>query len=86
MGDEATVDLAQPLSTICLSPTGPHLIAGQPATLCPLVEFLIKSNTVNQCFWKQPLVPQEGMVTVPDRPRMGVEIDDNKVVAETALP
>lgn len=60
-------------------PATAHLIASQPANLCPLLEYLIKWNEIHQFFWKEPLKPVNGVVTVPDRPGMGMEIDESKV-------
>ena len=57
-----------------------HLLASQPAALCPEVEYLPKWQQVNQFFFKEPLVPVNGFVTVPERPGMGEEIDAGKIV------
>ena len=62
-----------------------HLLAAQPATLCPLLEYLIKWNELLQFFWKTPLKPVNGMVTVPGGPGMGIEIDPAKVEEEREL-
>lgn len=59
-----------------------HLIASQPATTCPLLEYLIKWNQVHQFFLKDPLTPVNGTVTVPDRPGLGTELDSAKIEEE----
>ena len=56
-----------------------HLIASQSPGLCPLLEYLVKWNTIHQHFLKDPLHPVDGFVTVPDRPGMGISIDESKV-------
>ena len=66
-------------------PANVHLSAALPALSCPMVEFLVKWNVVLQFFWKEPLVPVDGYVTVPDRPGMGMEIDMDKVEEEREL-
>jgi L-alanine-DL-glutamate epimerase-like enolase superfamily enzyme len=59
-----------------LVPANAHLIAAQPRDRCPYVEYLIKWNEINQFFFVDPLEPEDGVVTVPDRPGLGIELDD----------
>jgi len=66
-------------------PATAHLIAAQPATTCPILEYLIKWNEVHQFFWKEPLQPVDGVVTVPSGPGMGMELDPEKIEAEREL-
>lgn len=66
-------------------PANVHLSAAMPALSCPMVEFLVKWNVILQFFWKEPLVPVNGYVTVPDRPGMGMELDMDKVEEEREL-
>ena len=44
----------------------------------PMVEFLMKWNAVHQFFLKDPISPQAGMITVPDLPGLGMELDDSE--------
>lgn len=60
-------------------PANVQLSAAIPALSVPYVEFLVKWNAIHQFFWKEPLVPINGVITVPDRPGMGMEIDEAKV-------
>ena len=62
-----------------------HLIASQPPTTTPIQEYLIKWNMVHQFFLKSPLQPINGMITVPDAPGLGLELDDLKVAAEREI-
>ncbi|MCY4653301.1 MAG: hypothetical protein OXC95_09075 [Dehalococcoidia bacterium] len=62
-----------------------HLIASQISTTTPIQEFLIKWNAVNQFFLKDPPVPIDGMITVPDSPGLGLEIDKTKVESHREL-
>ena len=62
-----------------------HLIASQPPTTTPIQEFLIKWNAIHQFFLKNPLNPIDGMITVPDAPGLGIELDDLKVAAEREI-
>jgi len=56
-----------------------HLIASQPATLCPLLEYLIKWNTIHQWFLYRPITPVGGVITLDDRPGLGMELDESKI-------
>jgi len=66
-------------------PANVQLIAAQPANLCPMVEFLVKWNKLLQHFWKEPVMPVNGVVTVPQGPGMGVELDHEKIETEREL-
>jgi L-rhamnonate dehydratase len=60
-------------------PATVHLIASQPPTTCPLLEYLVKWNEIHQFFFKDPVKPAGGQVTLPTAPGMGIEIDEAKV-------
>lgn len=64
-------------------PTTAHLIASQPANVCPILEYLIKWNEVHQFFLKYPVRPENGFVSVPDRPGMGLEFDEAKIESKS---
>jgi len=66
-------------------PANVQLSAAVPALSVPYVEFLVKWNAVHQNFWKEPLLPVNGMVTVPDRPGMGMELDPAKIESSRDL-
>lgn len=66
-------------------PANVHLSAALPTLSVPLVEFLVKWNAVHQFFWKDPLVPINGYVTVPQGPGMGMGIDEGKVESSREL-
>jgi L-rhamnonate dehydratase len=56
-----------------------HLIASQSPTLCPILEYLLKWNVIHQYFLKAPLVPQGGVVTLPETPGLGMDLDEAKI-------
>ncbi len=66
-------------------PANIHVSAALPIPTVPLVEFLVKWNAVHQYFFANPVVPVNGVVTVPHGPGMGVELDPGKVVSEREL-
>lgn len=67
------------------APTNVQVIAAQPPTVCPLVEFLIQRNAHFQHFFEEPVWPEDGTISVPDRPGLGITIDDSKVEAESEV-
>lgn len=66
-------------------PANVQLIAAQPPAVCPLVEFLVQRNARYQFFFEDPVFPRDGHVEVPDRPGIGVSIDDSVVDRESAV-
>jgi L-alanine-DL-glutamate epimerase-like enolase superfamily enzyme len=62
-----------------------HLIASQPASLCPLLEYLIKWNTIHQWFLKSPLRPVGGLVSLTETPGLGMELDEAKIEEQRPL-
>ncbi|MGI8483147.1 MAG: enolase C-terminal domain-like protein [Thermomicrobiales bacterium] len=66
-------------------PANLQLSAAWPIPQVPLVEYLVKWQTLLQHFWKEPLVPVNGMLTVPKGPGMGMELDPNKIEGERIL-
>jgi L-alanine-DL-glutamate epimerase-like enolase superfamily enzyme len=60
-------------------PATVHLIAAWPVTTCPLLEYLIKWNAIHQFFFKNPIVPVNGEVTLPTGPGIGMELDESKI-------
>ena len=66
-------------------PANIHLIAAQPENVCPQVEYLVKWNELLQFFWDNPVVPVNGMVSVPTGPGMGVNLDPAKIESERDL-
>jgi L-alanine-DL-glutamate epimerase-like enolase superfamily enzyme len=67
------------------TPASAHLIASQPANLCPLLEYLIKWNEIHQFFLKTPLKPENGVVRVPETPGLGMDLNSDKIEQETLL-
>lgn len=63
-------------------PANVQLSAALPPTDVLYVEFLVKWNEILQFFYKNPVLPVDGIVTVPTGPGMGVEIDPAKIDSE----
>ena len=61
------------------TPASLHLIASQPVTTCPLLEYLVKWNEVNQFFLKNPVKPVDGVIHLRDTPGIGMELDADKI-------
>ncbi len=66
-------------------PANVHVTAAQPPPTSPLVEYVIKLNEAYQFFFQNPIQPENGTITVPDRPGLGVTIDEAAVESETAV-
>jgi L-alanine-DL-glutamate epimerase-like enolase superfamily enzyme len=66
-------------------PANIQLSAALPIPQVPLVEYLVKWNHLLQHFFKQPVHPVNGMITVPEGPGMGMELDPAKIEAEREL-
>ena len=60
-------------------PVTAHLLAAQPPTLCPILEYLIKWNEVNQFFLKHPVRPEGGSVPLPKGPGLGLDLDERQI-------
>jgi L-rhamnonate dehydratase len=67
------------------TPATAQFIAAQPPTLCPILEYLVKWNEIHQFFFRGPLKPVDGMITVPAAPGMGAELDEGKIEREREL-
>ena len=68
-----------------VGPTGDPIAVATPELLAPMVEYLVKWNELLQFFWQEPVKPVDGMISVSDRPGLGVEIDPGKIEAEEEL-
>ena len=66
-------------------PANVHLTLAMPQPVAPIVEYLVKWNELLQFFWKDPLKPVNGMVSLSDRPGLGIEIDPAKVETDQDL-
>jgi L-alanine-DL-glutamate epimerase-like enolase superfamily enzyme len=66
-------------------PATAQLIASQPPNLCPILEYLVKWNQVHQFFFREPVQPVGGVVRLGEKPGMGVEIDEAKIVSRSAI-
>jgi L-rhamnonate dehydratase len=62
-------------------PATVHVLAAQPAALCPTLEYLPKWQAIDQFFYTQPLIPEQGVVRLSELPGLGVELDEAKIRA-----
>ena len=56
-----------------------HVIASQPESLCPLLEFLFCWAPRQQWFQTAPLVPRDGFVELPQEAGLGIQLDEGKI-------
>ncbi len=66
-------------------PVNVHVIAAQPGTVCPLVEYLVKHNRQLQFFFEDPYHPVDGSVQLSDQPGFGITIDETRVAERREL-
>lgn len=66
-------------------PANLHLMASQPVLMAPVLEYLVKWNQIHQFFLKDKFIPENGYLTVPDRPGMGTELDMEAIQKERYL-
>jgi L-alanine-DL-glutamate epimerase-like enolase superfamily enzyme len=64
------------------TPASAHLIASQPPSLCPRLEYLIKWNEIHQFFLKSPLKPSGGVVRLGETPGLGMDLDETRVESQ----
>ncbi len=62
-----------------------HLLFSQPPDVCPFLEYLTRWNVVNQFFLKDPIVPRNGEVGLPEGPGMSMELDEDKITSRREL-
>ncbi|MDE1993554.1 MAG: hypothetical protein KGI75_13705, partial [Rhizobiaceae bacterium] len=62
-----------------------HFSAVQSPIHTPYQEYLVKWNAVHQHFLVDPIDIVEGMIEVPDRPGLAMEIDAAKIEAEDII-
>lgn len=60
-------------------PASVQVIAAQPISTCPLLEYLVKWNQIHQFFLKNPIHPVDGFVSLPTEPGVGMELDDARI-------
>jgi L-alanine-DL-glutamate epimerase-like enolase superfamily enzyme len=60
-------------------PANVQITAAAPANVSPLVEYLVRADQQFQFFFENPIEPDAGEIPVPDRPGIGVSIDDGEV-------
>lgn len=67
------------------TPATANFLYAQPITLCPLLEYLIKWNTIHQWFLKHPVEPVGGFVPLPTLSGLGMELDEAKIESRQEL-
>jgi len=66
-------------------PANTHFSFAQPPTLTPMIEYLLKWNTLHQWFLATPVHPVDGKVTPPTQPGLGTDLDENKIESRREL-
>ncbi|MFC1551615.1 enolase C-terminal domain-like protein [Candidatus Latescibacterota bacterium] len=58
-----------------------HLVASQPESVCPFMEYQIDLQPNLYYFDKNQLFPKNSKITLPDLPGLGVELDEDRIVS-----
>lgn len=66
-------------------PANAHFSFAQPQPVVPLLEYLVKWNTIHQWFLAHPVRPVGGYVTPPVEAGLGMDLDDAKVESRREL-
>ncbi len=66
------------------TPAGIHFSATQSPVHTPYQEYLIKWNEVHQFFLSTPVRPEGGVISTPETPGMGMDLDPAKIDREEA--
>ncbi len=67
------------------TPATANFLYAQPVANCPILEYLIKWNTVHQFFLKYPVVPEHGYIPLPTQIGLGMTLDDAKIESQREL-
>ena len=63
-----------------------HVVASQSPEVCPLVEYLINYVPGKLHFQKDPLITENGVIPLPEKPGFGIELDEDKIERTEVLP
>jgi L-alanine-DL-glutamate epimerase-like enolase superfamily enzyme len=62
-----------------------HAMLSQSPAICPIGEYLIKSNLRRQNLFKEGLYPQNGILKLPDKPGLGLELNEEIITHKRFL-
>jgi L-rhamnonate dehydratase len=62
-----------------------HVVASQSPAVCPMGEYLINYVPEKLFFMKNAFAPKQGLVTLPQGPGFGIELDDAKIEQREVL-
>jgi L-alanine-DL-glutamate epimerase-like enolase superfamily enzyme len=61
------------------------IVASQSVSVCPMAEVLLLGMDQRQIFYKEGRMPQNGVITMPDTPGIGISIDESKIESMTEI-
>ena len=67
------------------TPAGIHFSLAQSPLLTPWQEFLVKWNAIHQHFLAHPVTPHQGMISAPEQPGIGMDLDPAKIEEEAEV-
>ena len=60
-------------------------LASQTITTCPIQEWLIQAGARDSVFMKHKLEPFNGYIDLPNRPGLGMELDEDSIDSMASL-
>jgi L-alanine-DL-glutamate epimerase-like enolase superfamily enzyme len=66
-------------------PANAHFSFSQPPSVVPMLEYLVKWNTLHQQLLKNPLHPVNGFISAPTVPGLGMELDEARIESQREL-
>jgi L-rhamnonate dehydratase len=66
-------------------PAAVHVVAAQSPAVCPMVEFLLLNQPFAQHFHAEYVEPENGAISLPTAPGLGIVIDAAKVEERVEL-
>ncbi|WP_274650270.1 enolase C-terminal domain-like protein [Paenibacillus humicola] len=67
----------------CTAMPNLHVIAALPPSVCPYLEYLIRYQRQQNHFHKNKLVPAGGFLPLPEKPGLGIELDEGAIESKT---
>lgn len=56
-----------------------HVVASQSPAVCPILEYHVHHQPFHQYFLADPIIPSAGIIELPAKPGLGMDLDERKV-------
>lgn len=62
-----------------------HIAAAQSPAAVPMVEYLVNLQATQQALFRHLAAPEQGLLSLPGEPGLGLIIDEEKIVEKREL-